>query len=302
VDLSSPALEAAGRRLVTRLGSPVGAWWAQVGGVVDELADRWGLVVGGPAGRGGTALVLRCRPLDGASAVLKLTPDTRIAANEVTALRRWHASGRVPAVLAHEESHGAILLEAIADGTPLSRSGMADLWRIVDLINGLRDAGAGTVADGIEPFAERVEFIFPYWIERHSQSTDSARRAVPLDRLRRGHLLAQELARQPDTAVLLHGDLHPGNVLDGGRDRGLVAIDPRPCLGDPAVDAIDWVFWGVDDPRSWRPRCAELAARIRVDSDRLWAWCTAFAAMLAASRAGRGAVAAELEALLAVAP
>ncbi|OUC96640.1 hypothetical protein CA984_14275 [Streptosporangium minutum] len=42
-------------------------------------------------------------------------------------------------------------------------------------------------------------------------------------------------------AGLVHGDLHPGNVLDGG-PRGLVVIDPRPCVGDPAFDAVDWVL------------------------------------------------------------
>jgi streptomycin 6-kinase len=41
--------------------------------------------------------------------------------------------------------------------------------------------------------------------------------------------------------VLLHGDLHLGNVLDGGPSRGLVAIDPKACLGDPCFDAVDYV-------------------------------------------------------------
>ena len=47
--------------------------------------------------------------------------------------------------------------------------------------------------------------------------------------------------------MLLHGDLTPVNVLDGGVERGLVAIDPAPCVGDPAFDAIDLVLWRADD-------------------------------------------------------
>jgi streptomycin 6-kinase len=31
--------------------------------------------------------------------------------------------------------------------------------------------------------------------------------------------------------------LTPSSILDGGAERGLVAIDPAPCLGDPAFDA-----------------------------------------------------------------
>ena len=39
--------------------------------------------------------------------------------------------------------------------------------------------------------------------------------------------------------------IHPGNVLVGGLARGLVAIDPRPCVGEAEFDAVDWVCWGV---------------------------------------------------------
>ncbi|MGZ8761136.1 MAG: aminoglycoside phosphotransferase family protein [Aeromicrobium sp.] len=45
------------------------------------------------------------------------------------------------------------------------------------------------------------------------------------------------LAQRASPSVLLHGDLTPSNILDGGAERGLVAIDPAPCLGDAAFDA-----------------------------------------------------------------
>jgi streptomycin 6-kinase len=107
---------------------------------------------------------------------------------------------------------------------------------------------------------------------------------------------------EPAPAVLLHGDLHPGNVLDGGAGRGLVAIDPRPCVGDPAVDAVDWVFHGARGPDEWEPRSRELASALGCDPERLWRWCRAFAALLAAGRTARGAGAEEVAALLDIAP
>jgi streptomycin 6-kinase len=82
----------------------------------------------------------------------------------------------------------------------------------------------------------------------------------------------------------------------------LVAIDPRPCVGDAAVDAVDWVFRAVDDPRGWEPRGRDLALALGVNHERLWAWCSVFAAMLAASEAGRGASAERVAALLALGP
>ncbi|MGH9059234.1 MAG: aminoglycoside phosphotransferase family protein, partial [Acidimicrobiales bacterium] len=87
--------------------------------------------------------------------------------------------------------------------------------------------------------------------------------------------------------VLLHGDLHLGNVLDGGADRGLVAIDPKACVGDPCFDAVDYVLDGAGlDGVSFR--CARLAQASGWDPDRLDGWCRAIAPIVAISHLGRG--------------
>jgi streptomycin 6-kinase len=158
-------------------------------------------------------------------------------------------------------------------------------------------------ADGrVVSLAERIEFIFEHWIERHARRGGAVTRAVPVDRLRRGHPLARALVADGGAPVLLHGDLHPGNVLDGGAARGLVAIDPRRCVGGAAFDTVDWVFWRVDEPSGWQPRSSALARTLGADPERVWAWCAAVAALLAASRAARGAAADEVAAPLALGP
>lgn len=82
--------------------------------------------------------------------------------------------------------------------------------------------------------------------------------------------------------ALLHGDLTPRNILDGGDRRGLVAIDPAPCLGaDLAFDAIDLLLWRADDVDMIAARAQQLAPAIDVEASRLLDWCTAFAAMTA---------------------
>ena len=303
MDLSSPALQATRRRLLARFGVQVEPWWERLPGVIAELAARWDLVVGEAVGRGNTSLVVRCRRVDGRPAVLKLTPDADLGAAEAAALRCWEASGRVPALWGDDAALGVLLLEAIPDETPLAeRRPAVGLDEVASLIGDLHRVSAPGVADGWERLADRVEFIFGHWVERHGRRGELVTRAVPVDRLRRGHRLARELAADAVEQVLLHGDLHPGNVLDGGVVRGLVAIDPRPCIGDAAVDAVDWVFWGADDPRAWEPRCRDLAAALRLDHGRLWAWCAAFAAMLATAQAARGASPDQVAALLALSP
>ena len=52
---------------------------------------------------------------------------------------------------------------------------------------------------------------------------------------RRGADIAAGLLDDPRDAVVLHGDLHHGNVLDFG-ERGWLAIDPKGLLGEAAFD------------------------------------------------------------------
>lgn len=303
MDLASPTADATRTRLLARFGPRVEPWWAQLPAVLAELAHRWELAVGEAVGRGNTSLVVRCRRADGRAAVLKLVPEAELAAAEASALRRWERSGRVPVVWDCDVALGALLLEAIPSETPLSEAGAAvALDDVADLIGGLHRSGAPLRADGVVSLADRVEFIFEHWSERHARRGEAVTRAVPVDRLRAGHALARALAGEAGVAVLLHGDLHPGNVLDGGATRGLVAIDPRPCVGDAAFDAVDWVFWGADDPSDWDRRSRHLALALGVDQRRLWAWCSAFAALLAAAKGARGAGAGEVAALLTLAP
>jgi streptomycin 6-kinase len=101
--------------------------------------------------------------------------------------------------------------------------------------------------------------------------------------------------------VLVHGDLHEGNVLLGKPGRGLIAIDPRACVGEAEFDAADWVYWRVA-PDGWSERCRELAAALDLDRERLWAWAAALAPLNAAAIAARGGPSSEVAALLSTAP
>jgi streptomycin 6-kinase len=79
--------------------------------------------------------------------------------------------------------------------------------------------------------------------------------------------------------VLLHGDLTPNNILNGGEERGLVAIDPAPCIGDAAFDTVDLVLWRADSMGTIDARTERLAAAIGVDASAIFSWCVAFAGM-----------------------
>ena len=104
---------------------------------------------------------------------------------------------------------------------------------------------------------------------------------IPHGVYERGRRLATSLAEHTTAVVLLHGDLTPVNIVDGGPRRGLVALDPAPCLGDAGFDTVDLLFWQAADEATIAARATRLAAAIGVDGEGLLDWCVAFAGMIA---------------------
>jgi streptomycin 6-kinase len=83
------------------------------------------------------------------------------------------------------------------------------------------------------------------------------------------------LERLMDTApepVVLHGDLHHGNLLRG--PNGWVAIDPHGLVGEPAYDAGPLFFnpLGLDVAHLIERRLDVLVAVLGLDRDRLRRW------------------------------
>ena len=108
---------------------------------------------------------------------------------------------------------------------------------------------------------------------------------------KRGGLLAQadaaaqELLATPRDVVLLHGDIHHGNILDGGA-RGWLAIDPKGLLGERTFDYTN----SLRDPDrevALRPgrlvrQIGVIAEAAAVERRRLLQWVLAFCGLSAA--------------------
>lgn len=277
-------------RLARRFGPEVAGWCEGLPALADNLASRWGLRLGQAWPIGGTSVVLPCEAGDGEQLVLKLTPELKIAADEATALDAWMACRHVVTVHDADLDHGALLLERVLPGTRLADE--PDQWPLEDVVpvlSGLWLRPSPLCAgSGLPSLPERAAFVFEMTRRRLDRNPSVAAR-VPPDVVEASQNLARALAGEGPVR-LLHGDLHPGNVLRGGDGRGLVAIDPRPCLGDPAFDAVDWVLADGGGERAVQRRIDWLAGRADgLDPDRAWAWCQAMAVVLAvALLAGRG--------------
>ncbi|HEX6344757.1 aminoglycoside phosphotransferase family protein [Umezawaea sp.] len=280
-------------RLTRRFGPSVADWCAGAPARAERAAAEWGLALGELITDGASSVAVRCAWPDGTPAVLKLSPEEPFLAEQVAMLRRFAPSGRVPAVLAARAD--AVVLEEVRPGTAadeLDRHPSPELW--ADLVGALH--AVEPPADAPRDLRDRTGESFARIGRRLAEPAIGAR----ISR-RTWDLAARRCEALLDTAaarVVLHGDLHLGNVLDGG-PRGLVAIDPKVCVGDPCFDAFDYVLAGagLDGVEN---RCAALAEAAGLDGDRLLTWARVGAPMLAIALIPDGAAEEAVAELLAL--
>ena len=270
-------------RLTRRFGPGVAGWCAELPALVDTVARQWGLRPGPAWPLGGTSVVLPCQTGNGEQMVLKLTPDLKIAADEATALDLWSASPHVVQLHDADPGRGALLLERVYPGTRLQDE--ADRWPLAEVAPMLTDlwrqAWIGA-RSGLPNLRDRVKFTFDLTQQRLARHPAAARH-IPPGLMEASEIAAGALAEDGPVG-LVHGDLHPGNVLRGGSGRGVVAIDPRPCLGDRAFDAVDWVLASGGSVAAMQQRIDWLALHVDgLDAERAWAWSQVLAVVVAVS-------------------
>jgi streptomycin 6-kinase len=103
--------------------------------------------------------------------------------------------------------------------------------------------------------------------------------------LRQSLSAAEGLLARPRDVVVLHGDLHHGNVLDFA-DRGWLAIDPKGLSGERGFDFAN-IFCNPDLETATAPgrlarQATVVAAAASLDRARLLRWILAYAGLSAA--------------------
>ena len=112
------------------------------------------------------------------------------------------------------------------------------------------------------------------WAHRYEERGPAERSCLEAPLAKEGIRLLRELPRSGGDALLLHTDLHAGNVLAAEREPWL-AIDPKPYAGDPAYDVTQHIFNGVflqgGDAEALASAMARLLA-LDLDLDRILRW------------------------------
>jgi streptomycin 6-kinase len=196
-------------------------WLAALPGLLDDIIADWGLVMAEPH-RMTIHWVSSVVLGDGSPGVLKLgVPDGHLDA-EAEALRIFDGDGAAR-LLAEDRKRGAILLEKILPGTPVSE------------LKDDEEATAALIAVGQRLHRAPPEGctlphlrILAAGFTKYRAAGDGL---VPAAMVERAARLFDELCDSAPEDVVLHGDLHHDNVLrieDGAR---LATGAARPALG-----------------------------------------------------------------------
>ncbi|WP_321806043.1 aminoglycoside phosphotransferase family protein [Burkholderia sp. BCC1993] len=236
----------------------------------DRYLDLWGLAPdGGPiliASGGLLPVVWRTRP-----AMLKVaTCDEERRGN---ALMTWWNGDGAARVWLHDSD--AVLLERAQPAPTLAGLSAAghddDAIRIACRVVARLHAHRAPATPAVVPLPESFHALLS-----HDTDDDVLRRSAET-----AHRL---LAVPPVDDVVLHGDIHHGNLLYFG-DRGWLAIDPKGLRGDRAFDYAN-LFCNpahdlAIDPARFERRVVLVAETAQLERRRLLQWILAWAGLSA---------------------
>ena len=219
-------------RATVALHGDVGrAWLSDLPALVEDCAARWALKVGPPFASLSYNYAAPAEGPGGEKLVLKLGVPVPELLSEIGALRVF--AGRGAARLFESDAgRGALLLERLEPGTQLvalceeddeaatavAANVMQKLWRTAPDAHDFP-----TAADWGRGF------------ERCRARFDGGTGPFPRKLFEEAESLFAELLSTSAAPVLLHGDLHHGNVLAAAREPWL-AIDPKGLVGEPAYE------------------------------------------------------------------
>jgi streptomycin 6-kinase len=246
-----------------------GSWLDELPGVVDSLAQEWGLTIGASFAGGHAALVVAVTLADGAPAVRKIGVPGRDVGPEAMVLRAANGAGCAK-LLGEDLGRQALLMERLGEpmydlvADPATRLDLlcevaVRLWRPIG-----PDIDLPTGATLAERYADRLPGLW----ERAGRPCSPATVADALDCMNR-----RRAAHDDRSAVLVHGDIHEMNALQAS-DGSYKLIDPDGLRAEPACDLGTIVRCNPDLGDDLWERTERLASRTGVDATAIWEWGT----------------------------
>jgi streptomycin 6-kinase len=245
------------------------AWLDALPGYVDHCVVRWDLSAGEPFPGAYTSLVLPARRHNGSECILKLAYPDRESEHEALALERWNGEGAVR-LLEHDDAVGAMLIERCGPGQALAERGQA---YALDVFCGLVPRlWKPATSPPYRSLAEEAG----WWASHLRENWETAGRPFEATLIDAALDALHTLPATQGGQVLIHQDLHAGNVLSAQREPWLV-IDPKPLVGEREF-ALAPIIRSSELGHSRRAvleRLDVLTSRLALDRERARLWCIA---------------------------
>ena len=232
------------------------AWLERLPTLAAECIQQWRLVPQEPVDTGYSLVI------PAGDAILKLNPPDEESEHEADALERWGGRGAAR-LLARDDERRALLVERLRPGR--------QLWSLPD--DEATEIAAGVLEQlwvpADRPF-RRLEDEAGKWAD------ELPKRQLEKPLVDRTVSFLRDAAPTQHESVLVHQDLHGGNVLESAR--GWLAIDAKPLVGEREFDVASLV-------RDRRPatkarlerRLDYLVERLGLDRERTRGWAIAHA-------------------------
>jgi streptomycin 6-kinase len=271
------------RRKALAVGPRGEQWIAELPSVIAELEREWRISVGAPITGGSSGYVAEAVGADGTPAVLKLAiPDGLDGqgdfARELATLLLANGRGYV-SVLNADEYRRAMLQERLGrslDDLALPVESQIEIIATTLGQSWRRPSQLPPTRTGREQARDVAQAIVARW-ERLGQPCPRPTVEQAID-----YAHARSKAFDAATAVLIHGDAHPANILEavpgGGPHGEFKLIDPDGMLSEPAHDLgiplRDWSdeLLARDAAELGLEWCTQLSRISGVDSRAIWQW------------------------------
>lgn len=276
-----PIPESFARTQISLHGEAGAAWLNRLPALSRELEGRWSLEVSPPFPNLSYSWVAPAVREGGKPAVLKLSfPEDEGFPTEAKALKAFHGGG-ICRLLELDSDRGAMLLEHLEPGTPLTAVG--------------DDEEATTIAAGVikklwypAPPDHGLPLVSDWarGFKRLRGRFGGGSSPMPPRLVEEAERLFDELLASQGEALVLHGDLHQGNILAARRQPWL-AIDPKGVVGEATYDTAALLHnpveaLGAPDPGGLTKRRLDiLSAELGLDRARVRGWGLAQAVLAA---------------------
>ncbi len=274
------------KRMIELLDNDGVAWLAQLPALIDEYERRWALKVLAPYALSYNYVAPAIRR-DGTPVVLKVGYPGDELISEITSLRYYAGHGMVQLLEADDE-HGIFLLERLSPGTMLASLVPTDDARATSIAAGvMRELWRGP---GGAPPANPILGTIHDWaagMQRMRTFFGGGTGPFPRALVEEAELLFKDLLASQAAPVLLHGDLHHGNILAAERAPWL-AIDPKGIVGERAYEVgallrnpLPQLLELSNPGQAMARRVVQLADELELDRARVRGWGLAQAVLSA---------------------